>query len=81
MRIDVVLEMIHIPFVDAGADVEEYPETSNNFSPNNIMQQIEQYTDGKPNRGEVRVITDNARANYVYTTDHERTFCGPYAIS
>ena len=51
-----------------------------NFSPNNIMQKIEQYTSGHPNRGEVRIITDAAETHYVYSTDHERTFCGPYLV-
>ncbi|OGT49484.1 MAG: hypothetical protein A3E82_04580 [Gammaproteobacteria bacterium RIFCSPHIGHO2_12_FULL_38_11] len=57
-----------------------YPNAIN-FSPGNIMQQIEQYTsNGKPNRGEVRIITDASETHYVYTTDHESSYCGPYSV-
>ena len=56
-----------------------YPNDTN-FSPSGIMEKIKQDNNNKPNRGEVRIITDNAEANYVYTTDHEKTFCGPYPV-
>jgi len=56
-----------------------YPDATN-FTPGNIMQKIEQYTSGRPNRGEVRIITNSDQTQYVYTTDHESTFCGPYAV-
>ena len=56
-----------------------YPDGTN-FSPTDIMNKIEKYTHGKPNRGEVRVISDSSETQYVYTTDHENTFCGPYAV-
>ncbi len=56
-----------------------YPNDTN-FSPSGIMEKIEQYTDGNPNRGEVRILTDNDESHYVYTTDHEETFCGPYLM-
>lgn len=56
-----------------------YPDATN-FSPGNIMQKIKQYTHGKANRGEVRIITDSTESNYVYTTDHEQNFCGPYTV-
>lgn len=48
---------------------------------NNIMWWIEHYNDGNPDRGEVRIITDSSESQYVYTTDHEKTFCGPYPVS
>lgn len=57
-----------------------YPDATN-YSPGDIMEAIEKYNHGDPDRGEVRIITDNAESNYVYTTDHESAFCGPYAIS
>ncbi len=47
---------------------------------NNIMWQIEQYTGGTPNRGEVRIITDNNEDCFVYTTDHESAFSQTYAV-
>ena len=56
-----------------------YPD-STNFTPGDIMVKIEKYTSGLPNRGEVRILTDNSETQYVYTTDHEKTFCGPYPI-
>ncbi len=57
-----------------------YPNNTN-FSPAGIMRKIKKYThDGQPNRGEVRVITNSAQSRYVYTTNHERTFCGPYPV-
>ena len=54
-----------------------YPNDQN-FSPAGIMEKIEQYNDGNTNRGEVRIITNDNRSQYVYTTDHEATYCGPY---
>ena len=48
---------------------------------NNIMWCIEKYNGGNPNRGEVRIITDSSESQYVYTTDHEKIFCGPYPVS
>lgn len=57
-----------------------YPNDQN-FQPAGIMGQIKQYTNGEENRGEVRVITNADETQYVYTTDHEKTFCGPYHIS
>lgn len=57
-----------------------YPDGTN-FSPSGIMKKIERYTNGEPNRGEVRVISDSSEMQYVYTTDHETTFCGPYSVS
>lgn len=56
-----------------------YPDKTN-FAPGDIMKKIEEHNNGNPNRGEVRIITDNSESNYVYTTDHERTFCGPYPV-
>ena len=56
-----------------------YPDGTN-FSPTTIMKKIEKYTHGKPNRGEVRVISDSTETQYAYTIDHEQTFCGPYSI-
>jgi hypothetical protein len=56
-----------------------YP-TKSNFAPGNIMHKIEQYTHGRRNRGEVRIITNSDQTQYVYTTNHEKTFCGPYAV-
>lgn len=50
-----------------------YPD-STNFSPTDIMAQIEKYNGGRPDRGEVRIITDSSEQNYVYTADHEHTF-------
>jgi hypothetical protein len=67
----------------AGSCVEYtvYPN-ADNFSPGDIMQKIEQHTDdGSPNRGEVRILTNADQTEYVYTVDHERTFCGPYSLS
>lgn len=57
-----------------------YPSDTN-FRPAGIMQNIEKYTQGVPNRGEVRILTDQSMAHYVYTTDHEATFHGPYDLS
>ena len=58
-----------------------YP-TNQNFSPAGIMQKIEQYTSGgEPNRGEVRILTNASETQYVYTTDHEVEYCGPYNLS
>lgn len=65
---------------DSCIEFTVYPAATN-FSPGNIMTKIEHYTHGKPNRGEVRIITDNGETQYVYTTDHENTFCGPYKIN
>ena len=56
-----------------------YPD-ANNFTPESIMQRIEKYTHGKPNRGEVRVMTNKAETKYIYTTNHYRKFCGPYQL-
>ncbi|MCX7121010.1 MAG: hypothetical protein NTZ67_04455 [Gammaproteobacteria bacterium] len=56
-----------------------YPN-SNNFSPN-PMKEIKKYTHGRPNRGEVRILTNRSETKYSYTTDHEKIFCGPYALS
>lgn len=56
-----------------------YPNDTN-FSPSGIMEKIEQDNNNRPNRGEVRVLTDSSETHYVYTTDHEKTFCGPYAM-
>ena len=60
----------------------KYPQTNDNFTngPVPIMQKIEQYNNNHPNRGEVRVITDASEQNYVYTADHEVSFCGPYPL-
>ncbi|MCX7125337.1 MAG: hypothetical protein NTU49_06240 [Gammaproteobacteria bacterium] len=44
------------------------------------MQEIEQFDGGGTNRGEVRIITDGSEQNYVYTTDHEKTFSEPCAV-
>lgn len=53
---------------------------TNEEDPNiDIFQEIVKIF-GQPNRGEVRVITDHDLKHYVYTTDHETTFCGPYAL-
>ena len=57
-----------------------YPDDIN-FSPHGIMHKIEKYTHGKMNRGEVRILTNHAMTEYVYTTNHERKFCGPYKLS
>lgn len=48
---------------------------------NNIMWWIEKYNGGNSNRGEVRIITDSSESQYVYTIDHEKTFCGPYPVA
>lgn len=65
---------------DSCVEYTVYPNAEN-FMPGDIMQKIEQYTDnGEPNRGEVRILTDQNNAEYVYTIDHEKTFCGPYPI-
>ena len=56
-----------------------YPN-NDNFSPRGIMKKIKKYTHGKRNRGEVRIITNYAETKYVYTTNHEKKFCGPYAL-
>lgn len=57
-----------------------YPDDFN-FSPVGIMKKIEKYTlHHNPNRGEVRVITNANMTKYVYTTNHEKKFCGPYRI-
>lgn len=49
-----------------------------NFSPTGIQELIQRYTDGNPNRGEVRVVTDDRQQKYVFTVNHALTFCGPY---
>jgi hypothetical protein len=56
-----------------------YPNDEN-FSPSGIMKQIKKYNNDKTDRGEVRVLTDKSLKHYVYTTDHEQTFCGPYVL-
>lgn len=57
-----------------------YPDDFN-FSPAGIMKKIKKYTEHHyANRGEVRVITNADMTEYVYTTNHERKFCGPYKI-
>lgn len=57
-----------------------YPDNFN-FSPDGIMKKIEKYTEHHyPNRGEVRILTNATMTKYVYTTDHEGKFCGPYKI-
>lgn len=56
-----------------------YPNNTN-FAPSGIMQKIKQYTNDRPNRGEVRILTNASGTQYVYTTDHENTFCGPYEL-
>lgn len=55
-----------------------YPN-ANNFNPD-LMPALRNVTGGYANRGSVRIITDQAHKFYVYTTDHYRSFCGPYAI-
>ncbi|MCX7121009.1 MAG: hypothetical protein NTZ67_04450 [Gammaproteobacteria bacterium] len=69
--------------MDGGAhDCIEFTVYPNaiNFAPGNIMTEIEKYTGGRPNRGEVRIITDATETHYIYTTDHEHSFCGPYKV-
>lgn len=73
---------------DQGTCIEftVYPATPTNFIKDaskqlDIMPAIEQYTDGKENRGMVRIVTNADETQYVYTTDHEQTFCGPYGVS
>lgn len=56
-----------------------YPNAEN-FTPD-LMPVIKQYNHGKPNRAEVRVLTDPGGSHYIYTTDHEHTFCGPYSLA
>lgn len=56
-----------------------YPDATN-FAPGDIMSKIEQYTNGESNRGEVRILTDSSETYYVYSTDHEQNFCGPYPM-
>jgi hypothetical protein len=65
----------------AGSCIEftVYPNQTN-FYPGDIMQAIKNANDGEPNRGEVRVLTDEDETHYVYTVDHEKTFCGPYPL-
>lgn len=60
----------------SGSNCHEYTVYPNatDFSPTGIMEKIEQFTNGRPDRGEVRIITDSSETHYVYTTDHERTF-------
>ncbi len=66
----------------AGSCIEftVYPNKSN-FYPGDIMKAIKDANDGEPNRGEVRILTDQNETHYVYTVDHEQTFCGPYTLS
>ncbi|OGT49483.1 MAG: hypothetical protein A3E82_04575 [Gammaproteobacteria bacterium RIFCSPHIGHO2_12_FULL_38_11] len=55
-----------------------YPNNTN-FSPN-PMEKIKKYTHGESNRGEVRILTNKLETKYVYTINHEKKFCGPYAL-
>ena len=66
----------------AGSCIEftVYPNRAN-FYPGDIMGAIKDANDGEPNRGEVRILTDQDETHYVYTIDHEKTFCGPYPLS
>ncbi len=45
----------------------------------NIEDLIRKYT-RIDNRGETRIITNAQQTKYIYTTDHESTFCGPYSL-
>ncbi len=65
---------------DSCIEFTVYPNKTN-FYPGDIMQAIKDANDGDVNRGEVRIITDQDEALYVYTLDHEHTFCGPYPLS
>jgi hypothetical protein len=51
------------------------PSISN--EPKDIMDKIFQIL-GQANRGPVRIIANQAKTEYTYTVDHERSFCGPY---
>ena len=61
-----------------------YPNQQNFTNSNDphidIMQEIMKITGQHPNRGMVRIITDQEFKHYVYTTDHESSFCGPYNL-
>lgn len=65
----------------AGSCIEftVYPNKTN-FYPGDIMRAIRDANDGDVNRGEVRIITDQDETHYVYTLDHEKSFCGPYPL-
>lgn len=65
---------------DSCIEFTVYPNKAN-FYPGDIMQAIKDANNGEPNRGEVRILTDQDETHYVYTIDHEKTFCGPYTLS
>lgn len=64
---------------DTCIELTVYPSDTR-FSPAGIMEKIKSWNQGKPNRGEVRILVDQDRTQYVYTTDHEQTYCGPYSL-
>lgn len=70
---------LHGP-ADSCIEFTVYPNKTN-FYPGDIMQAIRNANDGDVNRGEVRILTDQDETHYVYTIDHEKTFCGPYPLS
>lgn len=73
----------HLSKSDQCTEYTVYPSDTN-FSPTGIMTKIEEDSHnprpGHPNRGEVRILTNNAETFYDYTIDHEHIFCGPYTM-
>lgn len=46
-----------------------------------MMHKIEKYTlNNQPNQGEIRIWTNMTRNQYIYSTNRNEKFCGPYRI-
>jgi hypothetical protein len=65
-----------------------YPSTTNftdlGLPGTNIQALIQKFIHhGYPSRGQARIITYKSvlGTQYVYTTDHEATYCGPYFLT
>lgn len=70
---------VNLGTADTCTEFTVYPN-STNFSPD-PMEKIKADNHGNPDRGEVRILTNQSMTQYVYTTDHEATFCGPYPLT
>lgn len=55
-----------------------YPSAVN-FTPD-LMPYVKKYNHGRANRATVRILTNPSGTKYIYTTNHEKTFCGPYSV-